>query len=406
MRLTTALFLAITTLPLCKPLPVEAALEDSPKALVDQAWQIVYRDFVDRTFNQRDWLAVRQDYLNRSYSSKEQAYGAVQEMLKQLEDPYTSFLPPQNIKDLVNNVSGGFIGVGLSVGIDPRTREWVVVTPLTGSPAEMAGIQPRDVVVSINGKATAGIQASQTSQYIIGPVGSKVFLQVRRGPTISTYQLVREQIDLNPLTYQVQKTDEAKIGYIRLPVFSTQSIKAMRRAIQSLEQQQVQGYILDMRGNPGGVFDAGIEIARMWMGQKKLISVVKLKNREEKYIANSKALTNKPLQVLVDSASASASEVVAGALQEHGRAQLVGMTTFGKGVVQSLENLADGSGVVMTIAKYYTPQGRDIHRIGITPDVIVAVPPTRRGRETPQLPPATDQQYGRALKNLLSAIGN
>ena len=399
--------LAIATLP-CRNLSVAAELKDNPKRLVDEAWQIVYRSFVDRTFNQRDWLVVRQDYLKRTYTTKEQAYGAVQEMLKQLEDPYTSFLPPQNIKDLVDNVSGGFIGVGLSVGIEPRTREWVVVNPLVGSPAEVAGIQPRDVVVSINGKATADIKASQTSQYIIGPVGSKVLLQVRRSGQTVNYELVREQIDLNPVTYQVQPTSQGKIGYIRLPVFTTKSIKAMRAALQSLEQQQVQGYVLDMRGNPGGVFDAGIEIARMWLGQRKLISVVKLKDKEEKYTAKGRALTTKPLQVLVDSESASASEVVAAALQDHGRATLVGMTTFGKGVVQSLENLADGSGVVVTIAKYYTPKGQDIHKIGITPDVIVAVPPSRRSRRTaqPTLPPATDLQYDRALKNLLSTLSN
>ena len=264
------------------------------------------------------------------------------------------------------------------------------------------------MVVSINGKATPEIQASQTSQYIIGPVGSKVFLQVRRGGQISDYQLVREQIDLNPVTYQVQTTTEAKIGYIRLPTFTTKSIEAMRSAIQALEKQQVRGYILDMRGNPGGVFDAGIEISRMWLGQNKLISIVKIKGKQEKYTAKGTALTTKPLQVLVDTESASASEVVAGALQDHGRAQVVGMTTFGKGVVQNLENLADGSGVVVTLAKYFTPKGRDIHRIGITPDEIVAVPPSRRSRRTtqPTLPPETDLQYDRALKNLLSVIRN
>ncbi|NJM64369.1 MAG: S41 family peptidase [Acaryochloris sp. RU_4_1] len=384
----------------------EAKLDNSPKALVDQAWQIVYQEYVDRTFNQRDWLEVRQEYLNRSYTSTEQAYLAVNEMLKQLEDPYTRFLTPDSIKDLVDNVSGGFIGVGVTVALDPLTQEWVVVNSIAGSPAAVAGIRSQDIIVSINGKPTSQINPKQASEYIIGPVGSKVVLQIRRGKEFSRYQLVREQIDLNPLVYEVQVTAVGDIGYIRMPAFTTKSTKAMQAALTDLEKRQVKGYILDLRQNPGGVFEASIQIARMWIGKDRLISRVDEQGKQERFVAYGPVLTRKPLVILVDEKSASASEVLAAALQDHKRAKLVGVQTFGKGVVQVLKNLGDGSGLVVTVAKYYTPQGKNIHKLGIKPDVFINMPPGEEFKPQPGqiLPSQSDPQYTRGLKVLTKAI--
>ena len=400
------LTLLISAIALLTPSSAQAVLKDSPKALVDQAWQIVYRDFVDRSFNRKDWLKLRQTYLNRSYSSTQEAYGAVQAMLSELEDPFTRFLTPEGIKDLVDNVSGGFIGVGLTVGLDPQTKEWIVIEALSGSPAAAAQIQVRDVVVSINGQPTPQIDSNQISQYIIGPVGSKVSLQIRRGDQVQDYQLVREQLDLNPITYQAQATASGRVGYIRFPIFTTKSPQLMQRAIQALEQQHVKGYILDLRGNPGGVFEASIDIARMWLGQRQLISRVEQRGQQERYTAKGQALTLKPLIILVDGQSASASEVLSAALQENNRAKLIGSQTFGKGVVQTLANLQDGSGVVVTIAQYYTPKGNNIHKVGITPDVVVNVPAAEQIQRDPSLilPSQSDRSYARALKELSQVI--
>jgi carboxyl-terminal processing protease len=379
------------------------ALEDSSKALVDQAWQIVHRKYVDRTFNQVDWQTVRQDYLDRSYSSPQQAYAAIQEMLQPLGDPYTRFLPPEGIKDLVDNVSGEFIGVGLTVGVNSLNDEWTVVAPLPGSPAAEKGIKAGDVVVSINGTRTPDIDPRKASQYIIGPVGSKVTLSVRSGSKTTDYQLVREQLDLNPLTFKVQNTAAGKIGYIQMPVFTTKSPQAMLQAIKTLEAQQVKGYILDLRGNPGGVFEASVEMARMWLGPNKLISLVEQRGEEERYETTQKALTQKPLQVLVDGQSASASEVLAAALQDNRRATLVGTQTFGKGVIQSLESLEDGSGITITVAKYLTPKRQDIHKVGIIPDLMV---PSAASANSSAVGagPQTDQQLRRALNELIQTV--
>lgn len=386
--------------------PADAKLENSHKTLVDQAWQIVQQEYVDRTFNKQDWQEVRQQYLSQPYTSKEQAYAAVNQMLKQLQDPYTRFLPPEGIKDLVDNVSGGFVGVGVTVSLDPLTKEWVVVETVKGSPAAEVGIQPQDIVASINGTPTSKIDSRQASEYIIGPVGSKVDVQIRRGQAFARHRLVREQIDINPLVYEIQTTDAGDVGYIRMPVFTTKSAKAMKAALTDLEKRNVRGYILDLRQNPGGVFEASIDIARMWIGKDRLISRVDEKGKPQKFIAHGPVLTRKPLVILVDEKSASASEVLAAALQDHKRAQLVGTPTFGKGVVQVLKSLEDGSGLVVTIAKYYTPKGKSIHQLGIEPDAFV------EGSEgkpfKPQLgqilPPQSDPQYARGLKMLTKKL--
>ncbi len=384
----------------------EAKLENSHKALVDQAWQIVQEEYVDRTFNQQDWQEVRQDYLSRSYTSKQQAYVAVSKMLKQLQDPYTRFLPPDGIKELVDNVSGGFIGVGITVSLDPLTREWQVIETVPKSPAAAAGIQPQDIVVSINGTPTSEINPRQASEHIIGAVGSKVTVKIRRGQEFSRYKLVREQIDINPLVYEVQETPAGAIGYIRMPVFTTKSAKAMKTALTDLEKRNVKGYLLDLRQNPGGVFDASIDIARMWMGKDRVISSVDEKGKKQEYVAHGPVLTRKPLVILVDEKSASASEVLAAALQDHKRAKLVGTPTFGKGIVQVLKSLKDGSGLVVTVAKYYTPKGKNIHQLGVKPDVFVKGEEGKPFKPQPGqvLPPQSDPQYARGLKVLTQKL--
>lgn len=387
-------------------LPTRAELKDSPKALVDEAWQVVYRDYVDRTFNQQDWLQVRQDYLQRSYTSSEQAYDAIREMLEGLDDPFTGFLSSAEIKSLVSDVSGEFVGVGLTVGLDERTREWVVISPIKGAPAEIAGIKPRDVITQVNGQATPDIDTSKIGKYLIGTVGSQVFINLRRNGQDLQFKLVREPINLNPLTYQTKTTAAGRIGYLALPVFTSKSAAEMEQAIKELEQQQVKGYILDLRGNPGGVLDAAFNIGQLWLRQGQLMSLVAIKGKQERYQAQTPPLTRKPLVVLVDGESASASEVLAGALQDQGRAQLVGSRTFGKGLIQTLATLEDSSGVRISIARYYTPKGRDIHQVGLEPNIVVPLSESERESLLRQRGVATpiDKQYGRALKELLKQL--
>jgi carboxyl-terminal processing protease len=378
--------------------PSQAVLKDSPKALVDQAWQIVQYNYVDRSFNKQDWTAVRSRLLQPDYPSTAAAYSAIETMMGSLGDPYTRFLTPEALKDLTQNVSGDFVGVGLTVSLDPITREWVVEKAFTESPAAIAGLKPQDVVVSLNGRPTPTIDPSKAGPYLVGSVGSKISVQVRRGKENLSYTLVREHINLNPLTYQTIPSKVGKIGYIRLPIFTTKSSDTMQAAIKALESQQVAGYLLDLRGNPGGVLDAGIAIARMWLSQGAILSVQERDNPRQTVNANGGALTQKPLVVLVDHQSASASEVLSAALQDNKRALLVGTTTFGKGLVQSFEPLNDNSGVLVTIAKYFTPKGQNIHKVGITPNIAVEA--------TVEQPSVSegDRQYQTALATLSQTI--
>jgi carboxyl-terminal processing protease len=367
-----------------------AVLKDSPKALVDQAWQTVQRNYVDRTFNRQDWIKVRSQYLQPAYTTKESAYQAIAAMLDSLGDPYTRFLTPDALKELTQNISGEFVGVGLTVSLDAKTREWVVEKAFDESPAAIAGLKPKDIIVSINGKSTPSIDPSKAAPYLIGPVGSKLTVQARRGQETLKHELVREPINLNPLTYKAVPNKSGTVGYIRLPIFTTKSINSMQNALKTLEFQKASGYLLDLRGNPGGVLDAGIAIARMWLAKGTIVSVQERNLPRQTVAATNQALTTRPLVVLVDQESASASEVLAAALQDNKRAVLVGKVTFGKGLVQSFEPLSDSSGVLVTIAKYFTPSGKNIHKIGITPDVEAAV--------TAQ--PPRDSQYEVGMKTL------
>jgi carboxyl-terminal processing protease len=394
--LLTRISLTIALLLLATPSP--ATLKDSPKALVDQAWQIVQHNYVDRSFNHQDWIAVRTRLLKPNYPSTAAAYSAIETMMGSLGDPYTRFLTPEALKDLTQNVSGDFVGVGLTVSLDPTTREWVVEKAFDESPAAIAGLKPEDIVVSLNGKPTPSIEPSKAGPYLVGVVGSKISVQVRRGKENLSYTLVREHINLNPLTYQTIAAKAGKIGYIRLPIFTTKSADSMQAAIKTLESQQVAGYILDLRSNPGGVLDAGIAIARMWIPEGTIVSVQERNNPKEIVSANHQALTIKPLVVIVDQNSASASEVLCAALQDNKRAVLVGSTTFGKGLVQSFEPLNDNSGVLVTIAKYFTPNGQNIHKIGIKPNVFAEA--TVEGVSTGE----GDRQYQTALETLSQAI--
>jgi carboxyl-terminal processing protease len=374
----------------------------SPKALVDQAWQIVNQSFVDASFNRQDWRAVRQKLLQQKYTSKAEAYQTIRTMLASLNDQYTRFLTPEELKALADNITGEFVGVGLTVSLDPASREWVVENIFAESPAATAGVKKQDIVVSLNGKPTPQIDPATAAPYLIGPIGSKLTVQLRRGTQKLSYTLVRENINLNPLIFHTQQTQAGKIGYINLPIFTTKSAQAMDRAIQSLEKQGVVGYILDLRGNPGGVLDAGIEIAQDWISQGVLVSVKDRDHPQLPIQAKRPALTNRPLVTLVNQESASASEVVAGALQDHKRATVIGTKTFGKGMVQEFLPLNDGSGILVTIAKYFTPKGRNIDKSGIIPDVVVESTANQTSRA--KLPGTDDPQYQRALKTLLAQV--
>ena len=350
-----------------------AIISDSPKEVMDEAWQIVFRDYLDTTGKYTDdrWKILRRDVLNKNYGNKKDAYEAIRGMLTTLDDPYTRFLDPREFKEMQIDTSGELSGVGIQLSLDKDTKELIVVSPIDGSPASRADVKPKDVITQINGKSTKGMSTEDAVKLIRGPVGTKVSIQLRRNKTqIVSVDLIRDRIEIHAVDSRLNTTpDGSKVGYIRLKQFNANATKDMRAAIRELETKGAQGYVLDLRSNPGGLLMASVEIARQWLDDGVIVSTKTRDGVQDIKRASGKALTKAPVVVLVNEGSASASEILSGALQDNNRAILVGQKTFGKGLVQSVRGLSDGSGMTVTIAKYLTPSGRDIHKFGIQPNI-------------------------------------
>ncbi|MDJ1183773.1 carboxyl-terminal processing protease CtpB [Roseofilum casamattae] len=387
---------------------VRAALQDSPKVVVDEAWQIVNREYVDPDFNQIDWLRTREELLDRQYTAPEEAYRAIRSALKQLQDPYTRFLDPKQFQRLTEQTSGELSGVGIFLELHPQTRQLTVVKPYENSPASKAGILSGDTVLSIDGRSTQGMSVRAASQLIRGEIGSQVELEIDRpgwGPF--AVALTRAKIEVPSVSHAVKYENSARIGYIRLDEFSSHAAEQMERSIMALEKEKVDAFVLDLRGNPGGLLESSIEIARMWLDEGAIVSTIDRDGNREAVRANGSALTQRPLAVLVDQRSASSSEILTGALQDNRRAKIIGTKTFGKALVQAVHSLSDGSGLAVTVAHYYTPKGTDISKMGITPDIPIQLSQqqqrrlvaNRRIRAT-----QSDPHYTRAIATLMAQL--
>ena len=384
-----------------------ASFRGSPKELVDEVWQIIDKSYVDGTFNQVDWKAVRNDYLNRTYSSDEEAYKAIREMLKKLDDPYTRFMNPEEFKNMQVETSGELTGVGIQLTQDEKTKKLVVISPIEDTPAFTAGILAKDIISKIDGKSTEGMDTNQAVSLIRGQVNTEVTLTILRENKEIDFKLKRAKIEIHPVRKSVQKSPIGEVGYIRLNQFSANAASEMRSAIKDLEQKKVTGYILDLRSNPGGLLYGSIEIARMWLKEGTIVSTVDRVGEADRQTANKVELTDKPLVVLVDGGSASASEILSGALQDNKRAVLVGTKTFGKGLVQSVRGVGNGSGLAVTIAKYFTPNGTDINHAGIEPDFKVELTDAQKKdlrSDRDKIATAADPQYAKAMEVLTKQV--
>ncbi|PSB54740.1 carboxyl-terminal processing protease CtpB [Chamaesiphon polymorphus] len=383
-----------------------AAFKDSPKAIVDEAWQLINREYVDGTFNRVDWQQTRKDLLKRNYRNRQEAYVAIRTTLKKLGDPYTRFMDPQQFQSLNNQTSGEMSGVGIKLEANPRTKQLVVAEAIENSPAAKAGIKAGDAIVAIDGKSTKNMTLENAIGLIRGEIGKSVTLKIARGSSSPfDVPLTRAQIEVASVFSEVKQEGKLKVGYIRLSEFSSHSSEQMQKAIKDLNRKQVNAYVLDMRGNPGGLLQASVEIARMWLDNGTIVKTVDRKGTNENFRAVQGALTQLPMAVLVDGNSASASEILAGALKDNRRAQIVGAQTFGKALVQSVHSLSDGSGIAVTVAHYYTPNGTDIGQKGVTPDVRVDLNfmEQKNLSESPNLlGSARDPQYQKAIAVLQS----
>ncbi|WP_066423508.1 carboxyl-terminal processing protease CtpA [Anabaena sp. 4-3] len=407
LRLGFSLFLAFGLAWGAVMQPANALTEE--QKLVSEVWRIVNRTYLDDTFNHQNWAAVRQKALEKPFKDQKAAYVAIQNMLKTLDDPFTRFLDPEQYRSLQVNTSGELTGVGLQIALNPETGKLEVVSPIEGSPAEKAGIRSRDRILKIEGFSTANLTLDEAAARMRGPIGSLVTLIIERdGEGEKEVRVVRDRIALNPVVAELRTSPEGKsIGYLRLTQFNANASTELAHAISSLEKKGADAYILDLRNNPGGLLQAGIEIARLWLDSGTIVYTVNRQGIQGSFEAFGPALTDDPLVVLVNQGTASASEILAGALQDNGRAKLVGETTFGKGLIQSLFELSDGSGLAVTIAKYETPSHHDINKLGIKPDQVISQQPITRE----QIATAADLQYQSALEvlrkdSVVAGLGN
>jgi carboxyl-terminal processing protease len=396
----TLLFCLAFTLSLCSWMPSAAAFTEEQKVFL-QSWRLVNQSYLDETFNHQDWWKVRQQFLQRSLDNREETYGAIDEMLATLDEPFTRLLRPDNYHNLQISTSGELSGVGLQININPDTGYLEVIASLAGSPAEAAGIGSRDRILKIDAVAADTLTLEEAAVRMRGAKGTKVSLTVQAGGKaqgeIRTVELVRDRISLNPVFASLDRqSGDLPIGYIRLSQFSANATQEVAAAVADLEKKGARAYILDLRNNPGGLLQAGIEIARLWLDEGAIVYTANRQGTLDNFSASGAALTDAPLAVLVNQGTASASEILAGALQDNGRAVLVGEKTFGKGLIQSLFELPDGAGVAITVAKYETPNHRDIHKQGIAPDLSVS-----QERLTYQeIGTEADQQYAAAVQFL------
>ncbi|KAL1826643.1 hypothetical protein ACET3Z_005055 [Daucus carota] len=345
--------------------------------VVEQAWEIVNESFLDPSGNRwspRSWLQKKEDLAGTSIKTGTKAHDIIRRMLASLGDPYTRFLPPPEFSKMARYDMTG-IGINLrEVPDDNGGVKLKVLGLILDGPAHNAGVQQGDELLSVNGVDVRGKSAFEASSLIQGPSETVVNIMVKHGNCgpVKSLEVERQLVARTPVFYRLEQVEGAatSVGYVRLKEFNALARKDIVTAIQRLQDMGASYFILDLRDNHGGLVQAGIEIAKLFMNQGE--TVIYTAGRETQYqnniIADSAPLFTSPVIVLVNKNTASASEIVASALHDNCRAVLVGEKTFGKGLIQSVFELQDGSGVVVTIGKYITPNHLDINGNGIEPD--------------------------------------
>ncbi|MBE9054159.1 PDZ domain-containing protein [Nostocales cyanobacterium LEGE 11386] len=332
-------------------------------------------------------------------------YTAIRQMLQKLNEPLTRFMSPEEFQSMQIDPAG--VGVGLEINQDEKTKSLKVISVLEETPAYNAGILVGDLLIKIDGQNVQGMNAPAVRNLLRGTSGQSVVLTVLRGQQQLEFKITREAEKVNPVRYQVNTISDKKIGYIRLTQFSANAGQEIQQAIKDLEKQRVNGYILDLRSNSGGLLFSSIDIARMWINKGTIVSMVQ-RSQIEREKANGRALTNKPLVVIVNQGTASGAEILVGALKDNNRGVVVGSKTLGLNTIQSIRPLANGSGLAVTIAKWLTPKGRDISKTGILPDVVVNLTPGQQLAMVKKRSFGTiaDPLYSKSQEKLIQLINN
>ena len=296
--------------------------------------------------------------------------GAISGMIQSLGDPHSIYLDPKTYHQLMEQTAGSFGGIGIYMGF--KDNKVSVISVMDDSPAARAGIQANDEILSVDGVPVTEIQPEEVAIHIRGEVGTEVTLSIRRNGT-EDREFVIQRDTIQVKTAEGRMLDN-NMGYIRIAAFSENTAKEFRGAYEALENEGMKGLVIDLRENPGGLVTSSVEIANMVVPEGTVVSVVERDGEKEEYTSSLKELKY-PLVVLIDGNSASAAEILAGAVQDTGAGTLVGSKSFGKGSVQTVLPLFHDDAVKLTIAKYYTPSGRNIDGVGIEPDVSIDFQP-------------------------------
>ena len=300
--------------------------------------------------------------------------GAIKGYIEGLDDPYTEYISKEDMEDYMADTTGNFVGIGIYMVKDTESNKIMVLAPIKGSPAEKAGILPGDLIVSIDGVQYTAEEMTVAANKIKGETDSTVKLEILRGTETLSFELKRENIKVNPVEGKVL---ENKIGYIEFSSFDEGTAEDFKAKFEELQKQGIESLIIDLRNNGGGIVDEALEIAGYILDKDSVILYeVDKNNNEEVEKTENDPIINMPIILLTNENTASSSEILAGALKDHGKAKIVGTKTFGKGVIQQLLTLPDGSGLKITSEKYLTPNKTEINEVGIEPDEKVELPDT------------------------------
>ena len=357
-------------------IPSVSALSDSKQFVLD-AWTLVNEGYYDpEILDEIQWKRIRQKTLQKQIETSDEAYSAIEDMLKPLEDPFTRILRPKDYQLLKTSNFGSEInGVGLQLGEDEMTKEIKVISTLAGSPAEEAGIISGDKIDKVDGISCLDLGLANTASKLRGESGTKVLVQITSISDVSKeIDLERRSVDLRPVRTKRLRDDSHTIGYLRITQFSESVPDKIEEALQELKDKEVEGVILDLRNNSGGLVSSGIAVAESFLSEQPIVETKDRNGIKDAIISQKNTFFDGPMVTLVNKGTASASEILAGSLQDNKRSILMGKQTYGKGLIQSLKSLGEDSGIAITVASYLTPQGNNIQGLGITPDKILDLP--------------------------------
>ncbi len=372
------LVLALGSLLICAFINVQATygLNDGQQ-IVLESWSLVNQGYLDPTkFEQIRWKRLRQKALEDPISTSEEAYLAIDKMLQPLGDPYTRLLRPNDYKAMkASNLGSEINGVGLQLGARNEDGKIVVIAPLEGSPAADAGVLSGTLLLKINGESPQNLGLEATAARLRGDIGSQVLVEIQP-PNEEPLEITleRRSVDLRPVRTRRLRNESHTIGYLRITQFSEGVPKQVKEALQELSEKEVEGLVLDLRNNSGGLVSSGLAVADAFLSNKPIVETRNRAGINDAIPAGIETLYDGPMVTIINGGTASASEILAGALQDNGRSQLIGNKTFGKGLIQSLSTLSDGSGLAVTVASYLTPAGKDIQNLGIEPDRLLDMP--------------------------------